>query len=75
MAKACPTCGGTYDTVQRGGTYLHACAPVLDKVVVQRAGALQVVAPGAVLPTDQQLELRYVERPNKVDETISPPKG
>jgi hypothetical protein len=75
MATICKTCGGSYDPAQRGGTYLHACAPVVDKLIVTRAGALLTIAPATKLAGDVEVDRTYVERVNKVDETIAVTKG
>jgi len=68
--KTCRACGGQYEPNQAGGTYLHACAPVLDRVRVLRAGAVTIVTPDQTRATDVEVERLYVERADKVDETI-----
>lgn len=73
--KTCATCGGDYERTQPGGTYLHACAPVLDKLIVTRAGALLTIAPATKLAGDVEVNRTYTERLNKVDETIAVTKG
>lgn len=35
MMKRCLSCGGEYETEQKGGTYFHACAPVFNKTTKQ----------------------------------------
>lgn len=70
MLRTCPVCGGEYETVQKGEIYQHACPPALDKIVVDRVGVTVAVDPAKLLPGDKELDRRYVERPNKVDETI-----
>lgn len=71
----CKTCGGEYERNQAGGTYLHACAPALDRLVVTRNGATLTIAPATKLAGDVEVDRLYKERLNKVDETIAVTKG
>lgn len=71
MRKRCLSCGGEYDdTMPDGLAYFHACPPIVSKVRVQRAGKLVDVAPGDVLPDDEEVDRLYIERPDKRDENV-----
>lgn len=75
MLVTCKVCGGTYETVQGNTRYFHACPPIVDQVTVKRGTTLETVKADAVLPTDEQLVITTVERPNKVDENLPLTKG
>lgn len=75
MPKTCSVCGGTYEPLQAGMKYFHACAPVVDTITVSRAGTLMTVTADKVLTTDTEVLRTYKERPNKVDENVPTTKG
>jgi len=68
--KACLTCGGRYEPLQRDGTlYFHVCPP-LPKVRVERLGAERVVDPADVAIGDTELEHVVVDRSDARNENV-----
>jgi len=65
----CRTCKGEYDTTTADGLpYMHVCPPVRAIKVRHADGTREIVAPEAVVATDEQIAEIYLPRKQGRDE-------